>query len=458
MKNINPKVLKEYDIRGIYPEEIDDEDGYRIGYAFIKLKKFKKIVVCRDKRLESAKMARAFIKGAYDAGARIYDLGINGSPAMFFAVGVRKFDAGVMFTPSHNPDGYTGIKFCTRDGDAIGLRTGLRELIKVANKINIKPSKKKVKTFPENILREYENYSRNMVDFSKVKGLKVVLDASDGSGSVLASHIFSKLKVKTIKMNFVANDKYPKHGLNPMLAENCQSISDEVKKQKADLGLIWDGDADRIIFIDNHGNCAPAYFINCLLYQIIMLKFGHLKNNLPLVLDARMPLNMSQIIKNMGGKPLVTRSGYVNILKRMKQTSCIYSSENSGHYFFNLSLSDKKRNFIFEDGIITALLVMEYMVSGGISLSESLSNFRDSYVISGEINLKVKDFKVLKNKIIRLYNGHKISQIDGLSVFGSDWCFNIRPSKTEPLVRLNIESISEKSIQIQKEKLLKIIR
>ncbi|MFA6918667.1 MAG: hypothetical protein WC244_00950 [Patescibacteria group bacterium] len=456
---INPKIFKEYDIRGIYPAEINNEDGYRLGYAFVKFKKLKTIAVCKDKRIESAKLSKPFIQGAYDAGAKIFDLGVNCTPALFFAVGVKKFDGGVMITPSHNPNGYTGLKFCTVDGVPIGLKTGLKELQKIANAMVIKPLRKKAIVKKISIAGEYEKYCRSIVDFSHIQDLNVILDASDGAGSIMASHIFSKLKIKKTKINFVKGDKYPTHGLNPMLQESRDLLCSEVKKQKADLGIIWDGDADRCIFVDDQGVSVNSYHINCLLYQIMLLKYGSLKPGLPLVLDARLPVNISEMIVKMGGKPVVNRSGYTNILKKMQNKKYLFGSENSGHYFLNFLFSKElKKNYVFGDGIIPALLVMEYLAMSGLKLSEAIKIYRDKFVISGEINLKIGNFEKVKNKLSTMYKNYEQKNIDGLSVYGQGWFFNVRSSNTEPLVRLNVESQSIKVMEKEKVKLLKIIR
>jgi phosphomannomutase len=289
--------------------------------------------------------------------------------------------------------------------------------------------------------------------------LNVVLDASDGAGATLATYIFAKLKIKNTKMNFVKGDKYPTHGPNPMLPENRKSLCAEVKKQQADLGIIWDGDADRCIFVDERGNSVDSYHINCLLYQIMMLKYGHAKPKLPLVLDARLPVNISKMIEEMGGTPIVNRSGYTNILKKMQNEKYLFGSENSGHYFFNfLCSSDHQRNYVFGDGIIPALLVMEYLVMTKTKLSEALKAYRDNFIISGEINLPIKNFDKLEDKLISFFKKYPQKNIDGLSVYGPDWFFNVRPSNTEPLIRLNIESSDVPIMKEMKTKLLKLVK
>ena len=255
-------------------------------------------------------------------------------------------------------------------------------------------------------------------------------------------------------MNFRPHDEYPDHDLNPMLEENRQSIKKEVKKQQADLGLIWDGDGDRALFISEKGEFIQPYYLNCLLCSIILKK----KKNLTVLIDARLPLGLAQEIKVRGGQPFVNRSGHTNILKSMKEKKLIFGCENSGHYFFDLSFFKRgNKLFSFSDGIIPALLIIEHLGVSHQTISQAIKPFMEKYHISGEINIKNVDYQKLAARIKNRYRGHKFSNLDGLSVFGTDWFINVRPSHTEPLVRVNIEGRDKKTVGKIKREILKII-
>ncbi|MEK7653038.1 MAG: hypothetical protein AAB358_00955 [Patescibacteria group bacterium] len=457
---IDPKIFKEYDIRGEYPWEIDEEAAYSIARAFVKFKKVKKIVTARDARKESRFVAEAFIRGLAESGCRVFDLGVDGTPALFFTVGLGDFDGGAMVTASHNPDGYTGFKLCGQDGVPIGKATGLEEIKKLRNqeiKKLKKPAKGRVlketkKTI--NFLPDYYKFVTSFIDEKKIKPMKLVLDASGGSAVKLIDYIFMRLPGQVIKMNFKKGDRYPDHDLNPMMEKNRRSIQKEVKKQKARLGVIFDGDGDRCLFIDEKGNFVEPYYVNCLLSRIILKK----KRGMKILVDARLPIGISEEIKNAGDRPVVGLSGYTNIIKLMREKRILFGCENSGHYFFNFGAMAGGKNFVYGDAIIPPLLILQYLSESGQKMSEAVDGFKKKYFISGELNFKGKNFEKIKEKIKIKFAGRRMEEFDGLSVFGDDWFFNIRASKTEPLVRLNIEAKNKEDLAMMKKELLRVIK
>jgi phosphomannomutase len=452
MRRINSAIFREYDIRGKYPEEINESSAYALGRAFVLSQHAKRIAISRDRRIESEKIYPDFVKGVKETGCEILDLGINSTPALFFAVGIKKLDGGVSITASHNPKGYTGLKMCDKNGTLLGLNTGIKKLIAVLKK---EPKTKKLTSKESraiDINKDYFNFAKKIVDVDNIKGFKIVLDASNGSGARLADYFFVRLHSKITKMNFKLGDQFEDHGLNPMLAENRKLAKREVIKRKADIGVIFDGDGDRCIFIDEKGEYIPPYYINFLLAEIILKKHRLAS----MVIDARMIMGLTNTIKNFSGKPIISRAGYSNVVKKMQARNSLFGCENSGHYFFNFKLIDRNKKYIFGDAIIPILLVLEYLKKNRIKLSEAVAIYRESYPISGEINIKDVNFSKIEKRI-KNYAKYKKNKVDGISIYSDDWFFNIRPSKTEPLVRLNIEAKDKPTLNKIKKELLKII-
>lgn len=450
MPLIDSSIFREYDIRGKYPAEIDLKTAYLLGKAFAISLKAKKIAAACDRRRESALIMPAFLKGVKDAGCQIYYLGINSTPAVFFAVKNKNLDGGVAFTASHNPAGHTGLKLCDKYGSLLGLNTGIEKIRRLAEKVTLPKTIDfpEVKTNKIDISEPYYKFASQIASLDKIRGFKIVLDASGGSGARLADYFFIRLHAKIIKMNFKAGDQFPDHGPNPMLAKNRTVTSETVKKYQADLGVIFDGDGDRCIFIDEKGRFISPYYINCLLAKIMLKKYKRIS----MAIDARLRIGLSEIIANSGGQAVVSRSGYANLVQVMQRKRIIFGCENSGHYFFNFRMVDKKNNYIFGDAIMPVLLILEHLKENNLLLSKAIDGFQKKYFISGELNYKNISFTKLEKKLIKKYPDSQQDSLDGLSIYGHDWFINARPSKTEPLVRLNIESKNKKTLaKITKE-------
>jgi len=455
---MDSKIFKEYDIRGIYPQELDDVVAYKIGWAFVKSLKAKRVAVGRDKRDESAQIMPAFCRGVEAAGGQVLSLGICGTPELFFGVGWHGLDAGAIMTASHNPDGYTGIKLCNAQGLSLGLATGLAKVLKLAASAP-EPERDFLNAFrPEKnhlaVLSDYYRYLLSLVDLKKIrKGhFKLVLDASGAAGDLSADYVFSRLPVVIEKINFGLDRRY-RHGLNPMLSENQKAAKARVKKIKADLGLIWDGDADRCIFIDEKGEWVEPYYLNLLLAKIILGQNREMK----IVADARLPVSIAETAKQAGGQAVISRAGTANILQVLQAKKIKFGCENSGHYFFNFLYNRRvNRNFVYGDAILPVLLVLAHLTDNKLTLSEAIEPLRLLNFISGEQNFPA-NFDRLAVKLKKKYNGNKMSEIDGLSVWTNDGFFNLRPSKTEPLVRLNIEAKSRSGVVKIKKELVGIL-
>jgi|GEM_PF-449452 len=468
---INSKIFKEYDIRGVYPAEIGEQTAYALGLAFSKIIKAKKIVVGRDARDESERVFWPLVAGLSKGGMKISDLGVCATPELFFAVGAKKFPCGVMVTASHSPSGQTGFKFCDGRGRVFGKNTGLKKLEQAANfrqrrmrlwrkEISAKGgcaygAKNQAIDFTS-IAKDYKNFSLSFVKPAEVKDFKIVLDASFGSGARLGDVIFHALPLSAVYMNFRSGDKYPDHGLNPLLKPNQQDMIKQLRKHSADLGVIFDGDADRAIFFDEKGNFVEPYYINCLLSQIIL----QMKRGITIAADARLGLLIAETIKHNGGKTYVQRSGYANFISTMNEKKFLFGCENSGHFIFNFALKSGGRQYVYGDAIIPILLILKYLRKNKLKLSQAIKPFAEAYKISGELNFPDVDFARLEPKIRKYFSGAKFSKVDGLSVFGPkrQWFLNIRPSQTEPLVRVNIEAKNDKLLRQIKEEVLALIK
>ncbi len=466
MKKINQKIFKEYDIRGKYPEELDEGAAYLLGAAFIKSCRIKKIAAGHDCRPESAKVFSAFVRGAASADAQIFDLGEVSTPELFFAVGRRHFDGGVMATASHNPEGYAGFKLSDSQGVSLGLRTGLNKVIKMAGAMGYCQIKSGFQTRPFEIKDDYREFVFKLAGFNsrslvrKSKKITVIFDAADGSGARLIEEVFSELPLKAVKMNFSPGDRYPDHSLNPMLAASRRPAKKVLKEEQADLAIVWDGDGDRCIFLDEAGNFIHPFYINCLLAEIILDKIFSLKlkKKPEILIDARLPRGISELIVRAGGRPIIHRAGYANIINTMSRRRLLFGCENSGHYMFNFRLAGEKKNFIFGDAVIPVLLVLGRLLKNQLSLSQAIAPFTEGNFISGELNFSGIDFSRLKKALKKKYRFRRKKRIDGLSIESKNWFFNIRPSHTEPIVRANIWANNPETLKKVKRELVAEIR
>lgn len=455
---INKNIFKEYDIRGKYPEELDENTAYALGLSFAKLIKAKKVIIGRDARLESEKVFWPLVSGLLDSGVKVDDLGVCATPELFFAVSVKKYDAGCMVTASHSPVGQTGYKFCDGRGRPL-LTINLKKLEALAGQVKQKFDVAELKKQTEaidfvSVVAEYKKFALSFIKPETLKNLKIVLDASSGSGARLADDVFSVLPASSTFMNFRADDQYPDHGPNPLLPENQQSIIKEIKAERADLGVLFDGDADRAIFFDEAGTFVEPYYINCLLSEIILKK----NKGIRLVVDARLNLGITATIKKAGGKALRHRSGFSNIINTMDQKKLLFGCENSGHFMFNIGLK-KKANFVYGEAIIPVLLVASFLQTKKIILSQAIKSFKDQYLISGELNFKTAKFAAIGKILQKKFAGLKSDEIDGLSIFGpkGEWFFNLRTSHTEPVIRLNIEAKNQTRLDQLKTEIVAII-
>ena len=443
----DPKVFKAYDVRGIYPTELDEDGASAIARAYVEQFEPRRIAVGRDMRVSSPSMAAAFIRGASEAGADVLDLGLVGTEMVYFAVGELKLDGGAAITASHNPKEYTGMKIVRRGALPVGGDSGLQE---VRDRAMGGPEKAdRVGTVEEHdIWPAYAERVLSFVDVSAIKPLRVVIDAANGMAGVMLPPILEQLPIEAVPYYFEPDGTFPNHEPNPLLPENREFIVERTKAEAADFGVAFDGDADRCFFVDDTGEFVPGDFVTALLAQSVLEKNPGGK----IIYDVRASWAVPETIENAGGTPLINRVGHAFIKHRMREEDAVFGGEVSGHYYF--------RDFSQADsGVVPFLLMLELVSRRGEKLSEILRPYRDRYFITGELNTPVPDVAVKLQELKERFGQQgEVSHLDGISVDADDWHFNVRPSNTEPLLRLNLEARSEELMEEKRDEVLDVIR
>ncbi len=434
-------IFKAYDIRGIYPQEINEDIAYKLGRAFVTFLKCKKVVVSRDMRLSSKALSDALIKGLTDQGADVIDIRLSSTPMNYFANNFLKADGSIMITASHNPKDFNGFKLSREKAIPISEDTGIKKIEYLVNKNKFKDGKKG-KVTEKDVLNDYANHVVKFIKKSN-KNLKIIADAGNGMAGLTADKIFSKLGLKLEKMYFELDGTFPNHEADPLKEKNVKEIKERVLKEKFDLGIAFDGDCDRVFFIDENGQKIPSDFIIALFSQEFLKKNPKEK----IIYDLRSSKIIEETITLNNGKPIMSRVGHVFVKDLMREKDALFGGELSGHYYF-------RNNFYTDSGIIATVKLIEILSKTNKKLSELVKPFK-KYYQSGEINIKVKD-KI--KDIEKNYKDGKILHIDGLSVYYKDWWFNIRPSNTEDLLRLNLEANTKELIEKKKKELLDLIK
>jgi phosphomannomutase len=447
---LDPKVFKAYDVRGIYPSELDEDGAYAIGRAFVEVFEPKRIAVGHDMRVSSPPMAEAAIRGASEAGADVLDLGLVGTEMVYFAVGELGLDGGIAVTASHNPKEYTGMKIVRRGALPVGGESGLLDIRDRALSLSdltqgLTPGQ--VQRY--DIWEEYVERVLSFVDVEAIKPLKVVIDAANGMAGVMLPPVLERLsQVETVRHFFEPDGTFPNHEPNPLLPENREFIVRKTLEEQADFGVAFDGDADRCFFVDDGGEFVPGDFVTALFAESVLEKQPGAK----IIYDVRASWAVPETIERAGGIPLVNRVGHAFIKHRMREEDAAFGGEVSGHYYF--------RDFSQADsGVIPFLLMLELVSKRGQKLSEILRPFRETYFITGELNTPVPDVALKLQELKERFGPEgQVSHLDGVSVDAEDWHMNVRPSNTEPLLRLNLEARSQELMERKRDEVLEVIR
>jgi phosphomannomutase len=445
---LDPKVFKAYDVRGLYGEELDEDGAYRIGRAYAEEFEPNVVAVGRDMRVSSPTMAGAAIEGVLDAGVDVVDVGMIGTEMLYFGVGELDLDGGFTITASHNPKEYTGMKIVRRGALPVGGDSGLPEIRRRAETgFGGEPSRRG-KRRAHDLYPAFTDRVLSFIDSGAVKALRVVIDAANGMAGAMLPGILERLPIEAVSCFFDPDGTFPNHEPNPLLPENRQFVIEKVLDERADLGIAFDGDADRCFFVDDTGEFVPGDFVTALLARSMLEK----EPGGTIIYDVRASWAVPDVVRTAGGTPVVNRVGHAFIKHRMREVDAVFAGEVSGHYYF--------RDFSQADsGTIPALLMLELISKEGRKLSEILQPFRERYFLTGEINTPVADVpRKLQELEARFGPEGEVSHLDGLSVTAEDWHMNVRPSNTEPLLRLNLEALSKELMEQKRDEVLEVIR
>ena len=445
---LDPKVFKAYDVRGIYPAELDEEGAYAIGRAYAEVFEPRVVAVGQDMRLSSPSMAEAVARGVTDAGVDVVDVGRIGTEMLYFAVGSLGLDGGVIVTASHNPKEYTGMKIVRRGALPVGGDSGLLDVRRRAEQGFSSAQHPAGAVRPEDVYPAWVERVLGFVDTSAIRPLHVVIDAANGMAGAMLPPLLERLPIDTVPCFFEPDGSFPNHEPNPLLPENREFIVAKVLEEGADLGVAFDGDADRCFFVDDTGEFVPGDFVTALLAEAVLEK----EPGATIIYDVRASWAVPDTVAAAGGTALVNRVGHAFIKHRMRKEDAAFAGEISGHYYF--------RDFFQADsGVVPMLLLLELVSRKGKRLSELLAPFRERYFLTGELNAPVADMALKLQELKERFGPEgEVSHLDGVSVTAADWHMNVRPSNTEPLLRLNLEATSRALMERKRDEVLAVIR
>jgi phosphomannomutase len=452
---VDPGIFKAYDIRGLYGEQIDDEVAYNVGRAFVRVlaelankpTSSLNVGLGRDMRLTAPELAALYRDGMKDEGAHVIDAGQVGTEMLYFLVGSRGLDGGLMCTASHNPKEYTGAKLVREGAIALSGDAGIQDIRRMLEAGL--PEAPRGGTVEEvDVYDEFQASAMKFIDPSNVKRLKVVVDGGNGMAGPMVGPLLEQLPLDLVTTYWTPDGNFPDHEPNPLLEGNRQFIIDKVRETGADLGIAWDGDADRCFFIDDTGEFVDGDFLTAILAEHLLAK----TEGASILYDVRASRAVPDTVARAGGQAFVNRVGHAFFKTRMRDEGAIFGGEVSGHYYF--------RDFYNADsGTVPALLVLEKLSVEGRKLSDLVGDYRSRYFISGEINSTVDDAQAKMEAIEEQFSDGEITKLDGISVDYDDWHFNVRPSNTEPLLRLNLESlVSREDLERRRDEVLGLIR
>ena len=454
---LDPAAFKAYDVRGLYPSEIDEAGAHAIGQGFVTYLGAHRIGVSRDMRVSSPALAAAFIEGARSQGADVVDYGMLGTDQLYYAVAHDRLDGGAQITASHNPKQYNGIKMVRAEALPLSGDAGIGQIRDMIASGTLPPPASTPwglmapgTLTSRDIMDEYIEKVLSFVDVASIKPFKVVLDGGSGMAGAVAPKLFARLPCTVTSLCMTIDGTFPNHEANPLLEENRADITAAVLREKADIGIAWDGDADRCFFIDGTGEFISGDFVTAILAEAFLMK----KAGGTIIYDLRASHAVKDTVARYNGRALMNRVGHAFIKQRMRQEDGVFAGEVTGHYYF-------KDYYYADNGFIPALLVLELMSKKGLSLHQLLAPLRERYFISGEINTKLASLDQVPRVLAAIesrYSDATIAKIDGISVDYPTWHFNVRASNTEPLVRLNLEGQTPELMAAKRDEVLAIIR
>jgi phosphomannomutase/phosphomannomutase/phosphoglucomutase len=444
----NLSCFKAYDIRGRIPSELNEELAYQIGQSYAAFVKPNNVAVGRDIRATSATLSAALIRGLNDSGVNVADIGLCGTEGVYFATFAEALDGGIMVTASHNPPDYNGMKFVREGSRPISADTGLVEMRALIENARLPPrSPRSGKTQALDTSSKYVEHLLSYVQRTKLRPFKVVVNAGNGGAGPVIDQLEPYLPIEFVKVHHQPDSSFPNGVPNPMIEANRASTIEAMRASGADIGLAWDGDFDRCFFFDEHGGFVEGYYLVGLLAEAFLKRYPGSR----VVHDPRLTWNTIEIVKRLGGEPVLSRSGHAFIKQRMREADAVYGGEMSAHHYF--------RDFAYCDsGMIPWLLVLAVMSETGKTLGELVSARQHLFPVSGEINSEISDAKSVTARVQAHYakTALRVDYTDGLSMEFDQWRFNLRSSNTEPLVRLNVEA--RNSEQLMRQQTAEVLR
>jgi phosphomannomutase len=443
---IDSGIFKAYDIRGIYPQQIDRQIYRAIGIAAGNILNAKTAAVGRDMRLSSPELAEALIEGLRLAGVDVTDIGLVSTDALYFAVGKFGFDCGAMVTASHNPPQYNGLKMCKKEAVPLSAETEMAEINRMIQADSFREASSKGKLIKKEILPDFIKHALSFIDINSIKPFKIVIDAGNGMAGELIPILFKHLPCKLVPMYFELDGNFPNHLASPIEPENIAALQKRMLAEKADFGAAFDGDADRVFLLDENARSLGGDMVTALVARSMLAKNPGATIIYNLICSKAVP----EVIKANGGVPVRTRVGHAIIKPIMKEKNAIFGGEHSGHFYF-------RDNWFADSGLIAFLVCLELLSKSNAKLSELVGSF-DKYFRSGEINSKVSDIPTKLKELVNSYPKAEVDYIDGITMDCGNFWFNVRPSNTEPLIRLNLEADTEQLMREKTKEVLDIIR
>ncbi|GIU99189.1 MAG: phosphomannomutase/phosphoglucomutase [Actinomycetota bacterium] len=439
------RIFKAYDVRGTVPDELNEDVARRIGAAFAHFAGAREVVVGRDCRLSSPGLASALAEGITSRGVDVVDLGLAATDLLYFASGSLDVP-GVMITASHNPPHYNGLKFCLAGARPVGQDTGLADIRALAEADAYAPAERVGEVRPRDLLDAYVDHVLSFVDLAAFRPLTVVVDTANGMGGLVVPRVFERLPVELVHLYPELDGTFPNHPADPIDPRNQEDLKREVLARRADVGFAFDGDADRVFVVDERAQGVSGSEVTALVAIAMLERHPGAKIVHNLICSWAVP----EVIREHGGIPVRTRVGHSFIKQVMAETDAVFGGEHSGHYYF-------RDNYRADSGLIAAVVVLEVLSKAGRPLSEVLAPLR-RYHASGEINTEVTDQAATIEAVAAAFADGRQDRLDGLTVEFDDWWFNVRPSNTEPLLRLNVEARTRELLEEKTAAVLAVIR
>jgi phosphomannomutase len=449
---MDESIFKAYDIRGVYPDSLNEHLTQKIGRAYVNYLGLSgsRVIVGRDMRLSSEPLEDAFIQGVTEAGADVLDIGLVSTDALYFAVGHLEEPGGAMITASHNPKDYNGLKLCREDAIALSGDEGINQIRDLITSGKLpEPNEYEGSVEEGDIVEDYAEHCLGFIDAEGLRPLKIVVDAGNGMAGKMLPPIFEKLPFEYVPMYFELDGSFPNHPPNPIEPENMEELQERVISESADFGVAFDGDADRCFIVTEKGETISGDILATLVAKNVLEK----EPGAAIVYSAVCSKALPELVRREGGRPIRTKAGHSIIKPQMRSNDAAFGGEHSGHFYF-------RDNYFADSGVIAMLTVAELVGRQEDPLSELLPPI-DPYVRSGEINSEVEDQDAVLEQVEEYYadrDSPEIDHLDGLTVDFGEWWFNLRPSNTEPLLRLNVEASDRETMEEKRDELLGLIR